>query len=121
MKEDNVVDFQEVMLDGESAFVGRQNGSDYKKKLQDRGIDFEQLEKVNEEIIVKIPDNIISMNKSFFLAIWADRVLELGEENFKKKYHFQTTDHIREKINRHIQAALLTVSAGSSYPGIMQI
>ena len=109
MKEKAMVDFQDVLLKGETAFVGRQNGFNYQQKLKEKNVSFKNLENEYQKIVIKIPENIISMNKSFFLALWAERVLELGQESFEKRYIFETSEHIKKKIKSHIQAALLTV------------
>lgn len=107
MEKTKVIQFKEFIPEGETSLVGRENGHTYSKKLSDAGIKFEEIENNFEEIIIEIPNTIMSMNKSFFLGIWADRVCVLGEDKFIKKYIFKTSEHIKNKIKKHIKAALL--------------
>jgi hypothetical protein len=47
------------------------------------------------------------MNRSFFLGLLADRLVELGEENFRNKYNFQASDHLNHKIDGFIKTGIL--------------
>ena len=110
METEKEIDLETIIQHGETALVGRQNGLDYKKKLEDKGFIFKDLEGEAKKIVISIPGTIVTMNKSFFLAIWADRILELGEDTFKEKYSFKTSEHIKNKIKGHINSALLTLT-----------
>lgn len=107
MEKKKVISLKDFIPKGETSLVGRENGHIYCNKLIEAGINFEEIEKQFEDVIIEIPNSIMSMNKSFFLGIWADRVCALGEEQFIKKYIFETSDHIKNKIKKHIKAALL--------------
>jgi hypothetical protein len=94
----------------ETALVGPENGSKLLEKLKRDNIIFSELEGQNETIEIAIPNRIISMNGSYFLAAWGERVRALGREKFKEKYKFITTPHIDRKIARHIETALKSFS-----------
>jgi hypothetical protein len=91
----------------ETALVGREHGEETLKLLKERKIILKSLEENYDHIIVIIPEKIVTINKSFFLGLFETRIQELGEEKFKQLYDFQTTEHIRKKIDKHISAALL--------------
>ena len=107
MDTEKKIDLQKYIPDGETSLVGRDNGLRYAERLVKDGILFASLENQFNKIVIDIPPFIVSMNKSFFLGIWAERVKELGETKFKEKYLFNTSEHIRQKILKGIQAALL--------------
>lgn len=83
----NLEDFRVIGKDGTKAkvFTGRDRGEDVRKiSLLD------ELESQYEEIIIIIPDNIYSINPSFFEELFINVVLKLGKEKFLKKFKFQS-------------------------------
>jgi hypothetical protein len=90
-----------------TALVGRDNGELLLKKIVKSGLNFDQLEKENEKIFLIISPKIVTMNKSFFLGAFEERVIKLGEIGFLKKYEFRASDHIKDKILKHIKFAVL--------------
>lgn len=107
---ETTIDLSEFTNPQETALVGRINGEKLLEEFQKKNIIFNQLEKENDKIHIKIPENIITINKSFFLGWLETRVQELGKNGFIKIYDFETTPHIKEKISEHIDAALLSAS-----------
>lgn len=96
------IDINKYIHPKETALVGPKSGADLVEKLEKEGVSFPELEKKGQRIAVIIPDRIVSMNKSYFLAAWGERVSILGEKKFNELYDFQTSDHIKKKIQRHV-------------------
>lgn len=93
-----------------TALVGRDNGERLMNKLKKNKINLDSWEDKSEKIIIKIPKHIITINKSFFLGMFEIRIQKLGKADFKSKYEFEASDHIKDKINRYVDTALLTAS-----------
>ncbi|MDD4954487.1 MAG: hypothetical protein PHP17_00390 [Candidatus Omnitrophica bacterium] len=106
------IKLEDFLLPEETSLVGRENGESVLKKLKDKNLDFERLEKDYEKIIIDIPTNIVSINKSFFLGLFEIPVQRLGRDGYFAKYQFNTTEHIQNKIKNHVDAALLKASQG---------
>jgi len=100
----------EIIDRRETALVGREHGEEILKLLRQKKILLRELEDKNEQIIVEIPTKIVTINKSFFLGLFETRIQELGIQNFKNKYVFKTSEHIVKKIEKHIEAALLSAT-----------
>ena len=97
---ENLKDF---LVPEETALVGRENGENVLKKLAQSGLDFKKLEKECDKITFKIPENVVSINKSFFLGLFETQVQRLGKDGFLNKYKFDTTEHIVNKIKNHVE------------------
>lgn len=94
----------------ETALVGRENGKSLRLAFTEKGIDLLALEKADDQIVIIIPEDVVSVNKSYFLGAFADRVRELGKVLFNEKYQFKTSEHIQNKIDEAIDNALLQAS-----------
>ena len=66
-------------------FTGRDRG---KKVRVDSKIDL--LEKRYESIKIIIPDNIYSINPSFFEELFVNVVLKLGKDEFLRRFEFES-------------------------------
>jgi len=64
-------------------FTGRDKGKYVRKESQ-----FDKLEKDNDKVIFVIPDDLFSINPSFFEELLINVVTKLGKEGFFKKYEF---------------------------------
>lgn len=85
---------------------GRKEGKDLRDKLTLDTVDY------NSEVInVNFPDDIISLNSSFFLGLFGPSVRNLGKEEFEKKYIFNCPKFIISSINDGIERALKTSKA----------
>jgi hypothetical protein len=84
---------------------GRPMGEELAKKLK-----LSELEEGNDVITVKIPFNIVSLNSSFFLGLFAASVRKLGEVAFKAKYHFEARPPVLRDIEDGISQALNTAN-----------
>ena len=105
------LDLDNYLNNKEVAMVGRKEGEAMLASLKDQNVILSTLENNYDEIVIKIPNRIITMNKSFFLGFMETRVQVLGKEKYLKKYKFIATQHITDKIvNIYIDAALLEAS-----------
>ena len=107
---DIVINFKDFINSNETALVGRETGRTIRKKLESKGLVFSSLEEKYESISINIPNDIITMNRSFFLAVFAERVKTLGKENFNAKYKFHASEYIMHKVFDHVDNALLDAS-----------
>ncbi|MGD2034989.1 MAG: DUF4325 domain-containing protein [Bacteroidales bacterium] len=89
-------------------FTGRDRG---KKVREDSRID--ELESSNETIEVVIPDNIYSINPSFFEELFVNVVKKLGKDKFLEKFKFTSMgDYNYEKpLNEAIDRILRSRTA----------
>lgn len=83
----NLEDYRVKGNDGSIAkvFTGRDRGEDVRKAS-----DIDEIEKKYDEIFIIIPDNIYSINPSFFEELFVNVVLKLGREKFMEKFKFQS-------------------------------
>jgi len=100
----------EIIDKRETALVGREHGEETLKLLKQKKIMLKEIEGKYDQILVEIPSKIITINKSFFLGLFETRIQELGIQNFKNIYVFKTSEHIVKKIDKHIEAALLSAT-----------
>jgi hypothetical protein len=108
---DIIIDLEKYIHQRESALVGRPNGEMLLSRLKRENLIFKELEKRHGSIVIKIPQRIVTINKSYFLGFMETRIQELGKDAFIEKYLFDASEHIKEKIyNSYIDAALLEAS-----------
>lgn len=90
------------------AFVGRQRG----KTVRDASHLVSE-ERTNEQIVVRVPEDLMAVTSSFVLGLFGDSIQTLGREGFRAKYDFQGKD-ISAVVNEAIEQALSTSSPLSS-------
>jgi hypothetical protein len=67
----------------------------------------DKLDAQDVPVEVVIPDEVFSLNTSFFLGLFGDSVRSLGPEGFRKKYRFILDESVHGMtINRGIQKAM---------------
>ena len=66
-------------------FTGRDRGESVRKASK-----IDEIEKNSTEVYIIIPDNIYSINPSFFEELFVNVVLKLGRDEFLKKFKFQS-------------------------------
>lgn len=64
-------------------FTGRDRGKSVREKSN-----LDKIEKNNELVEIIIPDNIYSINPSFFEELFVNVVKKLGKDEFMKKFRF---------------------------------
>lgn len=83
----NLEDYRVIGKDGTIAkvFTGRDRGRDVRlaSKIDD-------MERKYESISIVIPDNIYSINPSFFEELFVNAVIKLGREPFREKFLFES-------------------------------
>lgn len=71
-----VIDLEEARTSRQAkVFSGRERGRYWRQQF---GLD--QLDLSNEEILVRIPQDVFSINLSFFLSLFGESVRRLGKE-----------------------------------------
>lgn len=90
LSKDNIInleDFRVIGKDGSTAkvFTGRDRGEDVRKASQ-----IDEVENKFESVNIIIPDNIYSINPSFFEELFINVIMKLGKEKFMKKFHFKS-------------------------------
>ena len=65
----------------------------------------DELDKVGTEITVTIPQEVYSVNSSFFLGMFGDSIRSLGKDRFRSQYHF-VGKGISRTLNSGIRHAL---------------
>lgn len=79
-------DFRVIGKDGSIAkvFTGRDRGEDVRKASH-----IDEIERKYDKVIIIIPDNIYSINPSFFEELFINVILKLGKDNFLEKFQFE--------------------------------
>lgn len=81
---------------------GREFGKDVRRQCE-----FDRIDDNKEiSVTIVIPQNIISLNSSFFWGLFTESVKKLGEDEFIKKYKFECSDIIRKSIEDGIRRSL---------------
>jgi hypothetical protein len=107
---DYTLELANIIDKRETALVGREHGEETLKLLKKKNIILKNIEEGYVHILVEIPSKIITINKSFFLGLFETRIQELGKEKFEDTYIFNASEHIVNKIKKHIDAALLNAT-----------
>ena len=103
---ENTLDLEDYRVKGKDGtiakvFTGRDRGKDVRVASK-----IDEMEEKNESILVIIPDNIYSINPSFFEELFVNVVLKLGREKFREKFEFNSLGKynyerpLNEAINR---------------------
>ncbi len=87
-------------------FAGRERGKFWRQKFQ-----LNELDRAPHPIEVVIPEDIISLNISFFLNLFGDSVRALGREGFIDHYRFKSDPILEPLISQGIDQALKRSSA----------
>ncbi|KYG90888.1 hypothetical protein A0U40_17620 [[Bacillus] sp. KCTC 13219] len=81
-------------------FSGREFGKSIRTKYN-----LDDLDNTEGQITIKIPDDTISMNSSFFLGLFDRSIIKLGEDGFREKYKFICSPIIDKSIEDGINRA----------------
>ena len=84
MTTNKTINLEDFRTKGSKVFTGRDRG-----RIVRDASKIDEIE-MDEEVNVIIPDNIYSINPSFFEELFLNVVLKLGREEFLKKFKFQS-------------------------------
>ena len=87
-------------------FAGRERGKYWRKEFK-----LDEADRQEGPFEVLIPDDIISLNISFFLNLFGESIRRLGKELFKTHYTFKSDPILIPQIEQGIDQALKTSSA----------
>ncbi len=101
-----VIDLEEARTSKQAKVIsGRERGKYWRRQF---GID--RLDFSDEPVQVRIPQDVFSINLSFFLSLFGESVRRLGKEEFQKKYEFRCDPLLRPLIDQGIEQATKTSS-----------
>ncbi len=102
----NTVDLGKYRSTGQKVLSGRARG---KKVREELGLDV--ADEDHSPVVVAVPDDLYSLNISFFLGLFGPSVDTLGSrERFFEKYSFKATDEIQSDIDLAVDFALRSSS-----------
>lgn len=94
MSNNKVIDLKKFKRAESKVFTGRPSGI---KARDDCHLD--DLDKLEEIVIVDIPEETLSVNSSFFSGMFQKSLKDLGEYKFRKKYIFKCKKESIVNIN----------------------
>ena len=102
----NLEDYRVFSDDGKvmsKVFTGRDRGKDVRIRSK-----IDSLETRYDKIKIIIPDNVFSINPSFFEELFVNVVTKLGKENFLDKFEFNSEGryNYEKPLNEAIQRIL---------------
>lgn len=95
------IDLNNYKTKGVKVFSGRDKGKDLRNKLK-----LDEIEKNEQIIVVIVPEDIYSLNSSFFLGLFGKSVRNFGEDGFRKKFIFKCDEIIKNNIDDGVSEAL---------------
>ncbi len=87
-------------------FAGRERGRYWRTKFK-----LDELDNGTVPIRVLVPEDILSLNISFFLNLFGDSIRKLGRERFRAHYIFENDPILTPVIDQGIDQALKSSSA----------
>lgn len=85
-------------------FAGRERGAKVREAAK-----VDELDGVDEVVEVRVPDDLFSVNSSFFLGMFGPSIRFLGETEFRRRYRF-VGKNIQRVTEECIKEALRTGS-----------
>ena len=77
------IDLGDYRLEGRPVFTREHRGQEVRKAA-----DLDRLDQTDGEVHVILPEDAYAFSSSFFSGMFGDSVRALGEDAFRKKYHF---------------------------------
>jgi len=96
-----VINLADFLTKNSIVLSGRDKGIRVREMLR---LDTE--DKASDPVRILVPKDIVSLNSSFFLGLFANSVRSLGDLNFDSKYHFECTPIQRQDIEKGKKEAL---------------
>lgn len=94
-----IIDFEKYRTPGAKVFTGRDRGAEVRKKSN-----IDELASQYEQITIKIPKDIRSINPSFLEEFFYYLIPSLGKEEFLKKFNFINAE--RYKVESDLNEAI---------------
>ena len=99
MKKSTTIDLQNYLVPGSRVFTGRNRGIEVRNASK-----IDDIEAESDEVIIKVPANIGSINPSFLEEFLLHVVIKLKKDNFFKKFRFENSG--RYSIGTDLQEAV---------------
>lgn len=84
---------------------GADAGEDMRKRCE-----LDRIDREEQQIVLEVPEDVISLNSSYFSGLFQKSLVLLGEQKFREHYQFQCTGLIRENIEDGILYILNTLN-----------
>ncbi len=98
----NQINLEDARTEPKSKVLsGRDRGAFWRKKFN-----IDQLDINDEQFDVIIPQDVYSVNMSFFLNLFGESVRKLGRDRFIQKYKFICDPILMPSIEKNIDRAL---------------
>lgn len=81
------------------------SGRSRAEKIRD-DLRLDEEDKTTMLVHVVVPDDILSLNSSFFLGLFDHSIEHLGISAFEEKYQFNCTAEIRQDVEKGMQEAI---------------
>lgn len=96
------INLQDKISNGSIILSGRDKGEVLREKLN-----LDQLEQDDDEVIIIVPESIVSFNSSYFLGLFTPSIKKYkSREKFLEKYKFECDEYIDKDIEDGITEAL---------------
>lgn len=99
MKKSATINLEDYRTPGSKIFMGRDRGKNVKIQSQ-----INELEAVNDEIYIIIPNNIYTILSHFFEELFRDVLRKLGKKKFYDKFKF--VNHGSYNYNIELESAI---------------
>jgi hypothetical protein len=99
-----IIDLGRYRTGGSQVFAGRERGQKVRAAAR-----LDEIDRTDNEVEIRVPEDIYSLNSSFFLGMFGDSVRRFGETEFRRRYRFVGED-LEALINEGIREALRTTS-----------
>ncbi len=107
MPTQKTIDFNDARTSpAAKVFAGRERGKYWRAKFE-----IDKLDSEPEPVTVLVPEDILSLNISFFLNLFGESIRKLGKEGFRTHYIFQNDPILTPVIDQGIEQALKRSSA----------
>lgn len=105
---ENIINLNEFRVPGSKVFVGRDRGQEVR---EDSRID--EIEAKHAQVTIIIPDNIYSINPSFFEEFLVNVVSKLGRDSFYSKFKFinEGEYNYEKRLHEAVESILRTKTA----------
>lgn len=102
MSEKKTIDLNQARTSKDAkVFSGRERGKYWRQQFR-----LDEVDKAESHVVVLVPDDILSINLSFFLSLFGESVRYLGPDEFRRKYEFSCDPSLQPLIEQGIEQAL---------------